>query len=71
LPRLKVRIKTSYGELEVSGSSPGEVLEGLGWLTVDFMVEVNEKVGDVAAAHARGRPPRRHIRPPARGDLFG
>jgi hypothetical protein len=52
LPRLKVRIKTGYGELEVSGESPDEVLEGLGWLSSEFVAAVSDRVGEVAAAEA-------------------
>ncbi len=52
MPRLKVSIKTSYGEIEVSGESPGEVMEGLGWLTSEFVAGVSGKVSDVAAAEA-------------------
>ena len=52
MPRLKVRVRTGYGELEVSGGSPEEVLEGLGWLTGEFVAQVSERVGELAAAEA-------------------
>jgi len=52
LPRLKVRVKTGYGELEVSGESPEEVMEGLGWLTGEFAAAVQGRVAEVAAAEA-------------------
>ena len=52
MPRLKVRVKTSYGEIEVSGESPGEVMEGLGWLTSEFVAGVSGKVSEMAAAEA-------------------
>jgi hypothetical protein len=50
LPRLNVRVRTIYGELEVSGCSPEEVLEGLGWLTDDFLASVSERVGHLESA---------------------
>jgi len=52
LPRLKVRVRTGYGELEVSGESPEEVLQGLGWLTGEFVAAVQGRVAEVAAAEA-------------------
>ena len=52
MPRLRVSVKTSYGKIEVSGESPSEVMEGLGWLTSEFMAGVSGRVSDVAAAEA-------------------
>jgi hypothetical protein len=52
LPRLRVRVRTGFGEIEVQGESPGEVLEGLGWLTPEFVAAVTGRVSEVAAAEA-------------------
>jgi len=52
LPRLRVRVRTGYGDLEVSGESPEEVMEGLGWLTPEFAAAVQDRVSEVAAAEA-------------------
>jgi len=52
LPRLRVRVRTGFGEIEVSGESPGEVLEGLGWLTPEFVAGVSGRVSELAAAEA-------------------
>lgn len=41
-PRLRVTIETGYGAIEVSGESPEEVLEGLGWLTPEYVSRINE-----------------------------
>lgn len=41
-PRLRVTIETGYGAIEVSGESPEEVLEGLGWLTSEYVSRINE-----------------------------
>jgi hypothetical protein len=51
-PRLKVTIKTSYGAMEVSGESPEEVKEGLGWLTHELISQINERASEVAASEA-------------------
>lgn len=51
-PRLKVNIKTSYGSVEVSGESPEEVLEGLGWLTNELVSQINERASEAAASEA-------------------
>ena len=40
-PRLRVTIETGYGAIEVSGESPEEVLEGLGWLTPEYVSRIN------------------------------
>ena len=41
-PRLRVTIETGYGAIEVCGESPEEVLEGLGWLTPEYVSQINE-----------------------------
>jgi hypothetical protein len=51
-PRLKVTIKTSYGAMEVSGESPEEVQEGLGWLTHELVSQINERASELAASEA-------------------
>ncbi len=48
-PRLRVTIKTGYGALEISGESPDEVLEGLGWLTPEFVSQLNEITSEATA----------------------
>lgn len=51
-PRLRVTIKTGYGAMEVSGESPEEVLEGLGWLTHELISQINEKANEATAYEA-------------------
>ena len=51
-PRLRVTIKTGYGAMEVSGESPEEVLEGLGWLTHELIAQINEKANEATAYEA-------------------
>ena len=48
-PRLTVTITTGYGAIEVSGESPEEVLEGLGWLTSEYVSRINDVAAEVAA----------------------
>jgi hypothetical protein len=52
MPRLKVNIKTGYGDLEISGDSPEELLEGLTLLTKNYVAQINEKASELLAAHA-------------------
>lgn len=52
MPKLKVNIRTSYGEVEISGETPEEVIEGLGWLTKDYVSEINEMVSNLASAQS-------------------
>ncbi|MCW4050061.1 MAG: hypothetical protein NWE89_10045 [Candidatus Bathyarchaeota archaeon] len=52
MPTLKVKVKTGYGEIEVTGESPEELLEGLSWLSNELVAEINGKVVDLVAAHA-------------------
>jgi len=53
MPRLRLSIETPFGEIQVSGESPEEVLEALGWLDRDFVVEVNSRVSSLMAEQAR------------------
>ena len=48
-PRLRVTIETGYGAIEVSGESPEEVLEGLGWLTSEYVSRINEIATEATA----------------------
>lgn len=48
-PRLRVTIETGYGAIEVSGESPEEVLEGLGWLTSEYVSRINEIASEATA----------------------
>jgi len=48
-PRLRVTIETGYGNLEVSGGSPEEVLEGLGWLTPELVSRINDIAREATA----------------------
>ena len=48
-PRLRVTIETGYGAIEVSGESPEEVLEGLGWLTSEYVSRINDIASEATA----------------------
>jgi hypothetical protein len=48
-PRLRVTIETGYGAIEVCGESPEEVLEGLGWLTREYVSRINEIASEATA----------------------
>jgi hypothetical protein len=47
MPELKVKIKTPYGQLEVSGNTPEDLLKGLEWLEKDLVAKIKEKISGV------------------------
>ncbi|UCH58055.1 MAG: hypothetical protein JSV18_03940 [Candidatus Bathyarchaeota archaeon] len=53
MPRVALAIKTPFGEIRVSGDTPGEVLEALQALDQEFISEVNERVSDLLATQAK------------------
>lgn len=44
MPTLSLSIKTEYGEIQVSGESPEELLKALDWFTKTFIIDINNKV---------------------------
>ena len=53
MARITLAIKTPFGEIRVSGDSPEEVLDALQGLDQVFVKEVNERVSDILATHAK------------------
>lgn len=53
MPRIRLGIKTSFGEIEVSGEDPSEVLNALEKLDPSFMAEVNERASELLAMQAK------------------
>jgi hypothetical protein len=39
-----LNLKTDFGEIEISGEDPQEVLDALDWLDQDFVREINKKI---------------------------
>ena len=58
MPKLTVRVRTQYGELEVTGDTPEDLLNGLGQLDKELVATINEKITSVVATesqdHLRG-----------------
>jgi hypothetical protein len=53
MPTIKVSVKTPFGEILVSGESPEELLEALGWLNKDFVAGVNDRVSGIIAKQSQ------------------
>lgn len=53
MPRITVTIITPFGEIEVSGENPEEVLDALERLDQRFIGEVNERVSELLATQAK------------------
>jgi hypothetical protein len=51
--KIKARVKTGFGEIEVEGESTQELLEALRSVTVEFVGEVNSVVSSRFAASAK------------------
>ena len=53
MPRITLSINTPFGEIEVSGETPEEVLDALERLDQKFIGEVNERVSELLATQAK------------------
>lgn len=53
LAKIRVHIKTGFGEIEVEGDSPQELLEALKMVTPEFVSEVSSRVSSSVVAPAR------------------
>jgi len=53
MARISVAIKTPFGEINVSGESPKEVLEALAKLDQSFVTEVNDRVSALLVTQAK------------------
>ena len=53
MPELKVKIKTPYGHLEVSGNTPEDLLKGLDWLQKDVVSKIKDKISDVVTTDSQ------------------
>ncbi len=53
MARIKLGIKTPFGEIEVSGENPLEVLNALEKLDQEFFADINQRVSALLATQAR------------------
>ncbi len=53
MPRITLSINTPFGEIEVSGETPEEVLDALERLDQKFIGEVNERVSELLATQTK------------------
>jgi hypothetical protein len=52
LPKITLTVKTQFGDIQVSGDNPEELLSGLELLTQDYMTALNEKVSGLVSKQA-------------------
>jgi hypothetical protein len=52
LPKITLTVKTQFGDIQVSGENPEELLNGLEWLTQDYVAQLNEKVSGLVSKQA-------------------
>jgi hypothetical protein len=45
-------VKTQFGDIQVTGETPEELLSGLDWLTKDYVAQLNEKVSGLVSKQA-------------------
>jgi len=53
MARIRLGIRTPFGEIEVSGETTMEVLDALEKLDQEFLIDVNERVSALLATQAR------------------
>ena len=53
MPRITLTIRTPFGDIQVSGESPSEILDALKGLDQEFIGEINERVSDLLATQAK------------------
>jgi hypothetical protein len=52
MPMITLTVKTQFGDIQVTGESPEELLRGLEWLTQDYVTTLNEKVSGLVTKQA-------------------
>jgi hypothetical protein len=52
LPKITLTVKTQFGDIQVTGETPEELLSGLDWLTKDYVAQINEKVSGLVSKQA-------------------
>jgi hypothetical protein len=52
MPKITLTVKTQFGDLQVTGETPEELLNGLEWLTKDYISQLNEKVSGLVSRQA-------------------
>jgi phosphoglycerate-specific signal transduction histidine kinase len=52
MPKITLTVKTQFGDIQVSGETPEELLSSLDWLTQEYVAQLNEKVSGVVSKQA-------------------
>ena len=52
MPKITLTVKTQFGDIQVTGETPEELLSGLDWLTKDYVAQLNEKVSGLVSKQA-------------------
>ena len=49
MPRITLTVKTQFGDVQVSGENPTELLTALDWLTQEYIAQLNDKVSSIVS----------------------
>ena len=52
MPKITLTVKTQFGDIQISGETPEDLLSGLEWLTLEYVAQLNEKVSVVVSKQA-------------------
>ena len=52
MTNITLTVKTQFGDIQVTGETPEELLNGLDWLTQDYVTQLNEKVSGFVSKQA-------------------
>ncbi len=52
MPKITLTVKTQFGDIQVAGENPEELLNGLDWLTQEYVTLLNEKVSGLVSKQA-------------------
>jgi hypothetical protein len=52
MPKITLTVKTQFGDIQVTGENPEELMSGLEWLTQDYIATINEKVSGLVSKQA-------------------
>ena len=52
LPKITLTVKTQFGDIQITGETPEELLKGVDWLTKDYLIQLNEKTSGLISMQA-------------------
>jgi hypothetical protein len=52
MPTITLTVKTQFGDIQLTGENPEELLKALEWLTQDYITQLNERVSGLVSKQA-------------------